>query len=73
MFKVYGKTGCVYCTNVMEFLDEAGHKYEYVNIEESPEGMSFLKDNNFKTVPQVFHGDDPVGGFEDTMRYVLNL
>ena len=73
MFKVYGKTGCTWCVAVLEYLEFQGHPVEYINLEESPEDLEFIRDSGFKSVPQVFHGEDHVGGYQDTVRYVTNL
>lgn len=73
MFKVYGKTGCTWCTAVVEFLEYQELPFDYINLEESPEDMEFIKDSGFNTVPQVFHEEDHIGGYEDTLRYVSSL
>ena len=73
MFKIYGNTGCAYCTAVVEYLEYCEHPFEYINLEESPEDMHFIRDQGFNTVPQVWHNEDHIGGYQDTLRYTKNL
>lgn len=74
-FIVWSKNNCGFCVNVKKFLESQGYEYEERNIE----GGQWTKEDllkaapEAKTLPQVFFGDELVGGYDKTKEKVRNL
>ena len=69
MYTVYGKPDCPFCSYARLFLIQNREEYEYIDISEYPEEAQRLKSQGFKTVPQIWHNDVHVGGYEDLEVY----
>lgn len=41
-----------------------------VSIKNNPQAIAELQELNLKTVPQIFLGDNHVGGYEDLLRHL---
>ena len=66
MYKVYTRDGCSFCELSKIILLERGIDFEEVNRWEDSQGMQFMKDNNYKTVPQIFDSKGiHIGGYTD--------
>ena len=47
-------------------LDQRGIAYEEIDVTGDPDGRAWLvKTTGLRTVPQIFIGDDPIGGFDE--------
>ena len=66
MYTIYTQDLCGYCTLAKRLLEEKGHKYKEINISENESAKRFLRENGYKTVPQIFVS----GVVEDTQIYV---
>lgn len=64
MIVVYSKTVCPYCVQAKNLLDSKGIKYTEVNIETNAAGRDYLIERGLRSVPQVFHGELHIGGFD---------
>lgn len=73
MFVVYSKESCPFCVKAKQALNYCNFEYEVRDIEKDPEARKFFDENGFKTVPQVFHGDKHIGGYEDVADYLLEM
>ncbi len=56
-YTLYSGTGCPACVNLKTKMDEAGLKYNEVNIRESELAMQFLQEEGHRTIPQVYTFD----------------
>lgn len=56
-FRLYTQNDCPYCDIMKTKLDEWGVKYRTINISYDTNAKIFLKENNHRTVPQLYHGD----------------
>ena len=71
---IYSKNACPFCVKAKEFLKIKGIEFTEKNIDESP----MLKEEllnavpGARTVPQIFHGDTLVGGFDKLEAYFLS-
>jgi len=66
MWKVYSKSGCIFCDAAMELLNEKNIEFEEIKVPGNEEAMELFKTNSFKTVPQIFTDKDVyVGGYQD--------
>lgn len=63
---VYTTSYCPYCNAAKRFLDNGGVEYEAVDVSNDPEKRMWLVEKSgMRTVPQIFVGDESVGGFSD--------
>ena len=60
--KLYGTNWCSDCKRSKKFLGEQRIRYEYINIEEDPEGQAFLQkvQNGGMTIPTIVFGDGDI-------------
>lgn len=71
---IYSKNTCPYCVKAKEFLKIKGIEFTEKNIEEDV----MLKEEllnavpGARTVPQIFHGDVHVGGFDKLEAYFIS-
>ena len=66
--KIYTKGFCPHCTRVKQFFDGKGVSYEEVDVTNDPEMLQqIVAQTNMRTVPQVFIGDEFVGGCDDVL------
>lgn len=65
---IFGRKGCGYCRRAKELCEIKALNYRYVDIEEEGISQADLEKTVGKpvqTVPQVFHGQEHVGGFQE--------
>jgi glutaredoxin 3 len=66
---VYRTQFCGYCTLVHRLLESKGLPFKEVDVSDDPGKRRWLADvTRQRTVPQVFIGGRPVGGFDDLAR-----
>jgi glutaredoxin 3 len=66
MLTIYTKDYCPYCIKAKNLLDSLGATYEEVDISSTPEIIIDLaKKSGMRTVPQIFLGDECLGGFDN--------
>jgi len=66
---IYTTVPCGYCTRVKALLDQRGLGYEEINLARDADGRSkLLERTGMMTFPQVFVGDELVGGFTETVQ-----
>lgn len=64
--KVYTKKNCAYCVQAKALLDRKGVAYEEIDAEHDDALRAWLVETTGqRTVPQIFAGDRPLGGFSD--------
>jgi glutaredoxin 3 len=63
---IYTTSYCPYCVKAKSLLQRKGVKFEEINVntDELREAM-IAKSGGRKTVPQIFIGDNHVGGCDD--------
>jgi glutaredoxin 3 len=63
---VYTKRSCPFCVRAKYLLDRKGVRYEEIDVEGKDELRVWLAESTGqKTVPQIFAGDRPLGGYTD--------
>lgn len=68
MYTIYGKPECPWCDRAKDLLEP--HEYSYVDVSKDQEAKEVLIEMGVRTVPQVFDGDNHVGGFEDFKKHL---
>jgi len=67
--KLYVKDVCPYCVRAKAFLEAKGVSFEVESIEGEPEkAQALFAKTGFRTVPQIFIGDECIGGYDDMIR-----
>lgn len=75
-FTIFGRPGCGFCTRAKQLCEIKNFEYKYVDIWEeniSKEDLAKTIGKPVETVPQVFHGETHIGGFDDLQAYVATL
>lgn len=62
--RVYTITTCKHCVSAKELLDSKGAVYENINVEDPLAFEKIFKVTGQKTVPQIFIGEEFIGGFD---------
>ncbi|HTL11552.1 MAG TPA: glutaredoxin 3 [Bdellovibrionota bacterium] len=64
---MYTKTTCPYCVMAKRLLTMRGITFEEINVEKWPDDQrqALMKRSGMRTVPQIFHGDRLIGGYDD--------
>ncbi|WP_289101028.1 glutaredoxin [uncultured Marinobacter sp.] len=69
-FTVYTQPGCFFCTKAIELLKNHDQAVNVIDINTDPEARKLMVKNDFKTVPQVYHNGNHVGGYEALVQYM---
>lgn len=70
MFTIYSTPGCRFCKSAKQLLEKENQTYEEIDVFESEDGMEVMQAIRARTVPQVFHNNVHIGGFEDLKAYL---
>ena len=63
---MYTTSWCPYCTRARSLLKSKGVAFDDIDVEEAPEKRSEMQARSGRrTVPQIFIGDQHVGGCDD--------
>jgi glutaredoxin 3 len=66
---VYSTTVCPYCVNAKELLNSQGIAYEEILVDKDPVKRAEMEQlSGRRTVPQIFIGEQSVGGFSDLKK-----
>ena len=69
MYKVYGTRICLYCDKAENLLKTKDLPFEKIYIDEDDDAKSYIVEQGFKTVPQIWLDDKWIGGYDDLVRY----
>lgn len=71
---VWSKTPCPYCDQAKALLKQRGIEYEERNITEGTWTRENLLEAvpNARTVPQIFIGEQLIGGFNELRQHLQN-
>ena len=65
---VYTTEYCPYCQNAKRLLSQKGVPFTEINLSDKPDELAQLKKRaGMRTVPQIFIGEELVGGFMELM------
>ncbi len=68
---VYSFETCPYCVNAKQLLTQKGYEYEERVIDRS-QIKELVKKTKMMTVPQIFIGEEFIGGYDDLVEYFKN-
>lgn len=67
---IYSKDYCPYCKAAKRILKARGIDYKEIDVESQPEKMAeMIVRSKRRTVPQIFFGDDHIGGHDDLVDF----
>ena len=75
-FTVFGREGCGFCTRAKEVLTSKEIPFKYIDIHKegiSKEDLEKTVGKPVLTVPQIFHGRDHVGGYDQLVEYLATV
>ena len=75
-FTIFGRPDCGYCVRAKQLLETKQYQFRWVDINQEGITKADLEKTIGKpveTVPQIFHGQDHIGGFTDLDTYVRTL
>lgn len=72
MITIYGSPTCSYCSAAKQACEENNLSYTYIDLFEEDNAIEDLTAiiGPFKTVPQIFDGEDYIGGFDSFTIYL---
>lgn len=63
---IYTTGYCPYCFGAKDLLEAKGLRYEEIRVDQEPERRREMEQRTGRrTVPQVYVGDEHIGGFDD--------
>ena len=70
-FYVYSRSGCGFCTRLVDFLENRGLEYTKFDLDKDYTREEFMnKFGRGSTFPQVLYKNEQLGGMKDTVRYI---
>jgi len=64
MYTIYTQDLSNFCTLAKELLEKHNYTYKEINISKDEDAKAFLKNNGYKTVPQIFYdGTEYIGDY----------
>ena len=67
---VYSSAWCGYCRAAKALLQEKGMPFEEIDVDENSEmRREMMERSGRRTVPQIFFGDQHIGGYTDLYAY----
>ncbi len=75
-FTIFGRPGCGFCTRAKQLCEIKNFEYRYIDIWAegiTKEDLAKTIGKPVMTVPQIFHGETHIGGFDDLNAYVQSM
>ncbi len=66
---IYGTAWCGPCKQAKMLCETKDIPYVFINVEEDTDARQMFSNNGFRTVPQVYVGDDHIGGYDDLVSF----
>lgn len=71
-YRIYSKSGCIFCDAAMELLKEKNLTYQEIKVKEDEEAIKLFKERHFTTVPQIFdESGNHIGGYQDLKSFLI--
>jgi len=75
-FTVFGRQDCGFCVRAKQLLDMNQKEFRWIDIQEEGISKADLEQTIGKpveTVPQIFHGQEHIGGYTELAEYMQTL
>lgn len=66
---VYTTDYCPYCTAAKDFFKRRNLAFEEIDVSDFEEKAKLKARTGMRTVPQIFIGDELIGGFQELMAW----
>lgn len=53
MIKIYGRPECSNCQKTKRILEARNCEYEWINVDEDPELLQWIRENGFTPLPMI--------------------
>ena len=71
MNRVYSTQYCPWCQRAKGLLNQRGIEFEEIDVTEDRElQKEMIEQSGRQTVPQIFFGDEHIGGYDDLVVYL---
>ena len=71
MNRVYSTQYCPWCQRAKGLLNQRGIEFEEIDVTEDRElQKEMIEQSGRQTVPQIFFGDEHIGGYDDLVEYL---
>ena len=71
MYTIYATQYCSWCQRAKGLLNQHGIEYNEVNVtEDRALQKEMIQRSGRQTVPQIFLGEEHIGGYDDLVRYL---
>lgn len=71
MIKVYSTETCAACNSAKAWLKDNNIDFESVMIDEDIDAAKLMMSRGLRTVPQIYIGEEHIGGWEDLRQLGL--
>lgn len=68
MITIYTTPSCPYCLAAKELLKRKGIDFREIDVSDDAEFDVLFRRTGWKTVPQIFIGEEMIGGFQELVR-----
>lgn len=70
--KLYTKKRCPYCASAKIWLTQKNYQFEEISLDDAEILKAFIEKNpRLRTVPQIFVGEESIGGFSELIKSKL--
>lgn len=70
MFRLITKSDCPWCDKAKELLKEKEAPFGAFDYQEHPMIVKLLFQANLKTLPQIWHNGEHIGGYENLVKWL---
>jgi glutaredoxin 1 len=70
---IFGREGCGYCTGAVQLAESKQLEFKYIDIHKEGISKADLEKTIGKpvlTVPQIFHGQEHIGGYTEFAKFM---
>lgn len=68
---VYSSNSCGYCRAAKSLLNEKGMEFVEIKVDQDRDKLTeMMNRSGRRTVPQIFFGDEHIGGYTDLHAYL---
>ena len=72
VYVIYTQKSCGFCVMAKKLLEEHSKEYTEIAIDEDDDAKNYVK-GFAKTVPQIFYGEQLIGGYQELSEQLYYL
>jgi glutaredoxin len=71
MYNIYTQNQCNFCTMAKQIMFDQNIDFMEINVQYDDQAKDFMKEQGFKTVPQIYDNDgNHIGGYNDLLEII---